>query len=79
MQGREAGCIIAIERAIDVVFLLFFCGLLALLLYYENTSFDTAFERYMDSQKLGVRTLFTTFGIAINGFWEYYSSRMSPR
>ncbi|KAK0712006.1 hypothetical protein B0H67DRAFT_542048 [Lasiosphaeris hirsuta] len=52
-------------------------GLLALILYYENTSLDTPFEAFMDSQSFGVRILFTTFGIAVSGFWDYYFARMS--
>jgi len=65
-----------IESTLDAAFFLFLCSLLALLFYYENTSYDTSFERFLDSQKLGVRALFTTFGVAINLFWEYYLSRM---
>lgn len=55
-------------------------GLLILVLYYENTILDTPFERFMDSQKYGVRFLFVCFGAAISSFWEYYfsSKRLYP-
>ncbi|KAK3360431.1 hypothetical protein B0T25DRAFT_130022 [Lasiosphaeria hispida] len=35
---------------------------------------DTPFE-FMDSQSFGVRALFTAFGIAIDGFWDFYFFR----
>ncbi|KAK4217302.1 hypothetical protein QBC37DRAFT_308124 [Rhypophila decipiens] len=53
--------------------LLFTLGLLILILYYETTvGVDTGFERFMNSQTVGVRILFAVFGILINGFWNWY-------
>ncbi|KAH8882168.1 hypothetical protein GQ53DRAFT_610066, partial [Thozetella sp. PMI_491] len=57
-------------------FLIFLCGLMILILYYENTMLDTPFERFMDSQKLGVRFLFSGIGVVLTGFWDYYFSRV---
>lgn len=48
------------------------CGLLALILVYNNTGGDTGFERFMDSESLGVRLVFTTVGIIITLFWTSY-------
>ncbi|KAK3322968.1 hypothetical protein B0H66DRAFT_532286 [Apodospora peruviana] len=51
-------------------FLLAIVGFLVLLLYYELNSADSAFERFMNSQGLGVRALFTSLGIIISLFWD---------
>jgi hypothetical protein len=56
-------------------FLVLLCGLLALILYYENTILDSAFEAFMDSQKFGVRFLFAAIGVIITDFWDYLFSR----
>ncbi|KAK3362561.1 hypothetical protein B0T25DRAFT_512750 [Lasiosphaeria hispida] len=50
-------------------------GLLILILYYETITLNTAFEAFMDSQSFGVRILFTTFGIAVSGFWDFNFAR----
>ncbi|KAI0439482.1 hypothetical protein F4803DRAFT_554013 [Xylaria telfairii] len=47
-------------------------GVLVLVLYYSQTSFDTAFERFMDSDSFGVRFLFTSFGVAISFLWSSF-------
>jgi len=36
-----------------------------ILVYYENTSGDTGFERFMDSQGFGVRFFFTALGVVM--------------
>ncbi|KAI1760620.1 hypothetical protein GGR53DRAFT_75303 [Hypoxylon sp. FL1150] len=51
------------------IFQFVLCGLLALILYYHNTSGDTPFERFMDSESFGVRFLFTGVGVIISFFW----------
>ncbi|KAM7222663.1 hypothetical protein V8F06_001850 [Rhypophila decipiens] len=38
---------------------------------------DTTFEAFMDSESFGVRLLFTTFGTAVSGFWDYYFFQIS--
>ncbi|KAI0598657.1 hypothetical protein F4775DRAFT_553791 [Biscogniauxia sp. FL1348] len=48
------------------------CGLLALILYYNNTGGDTPFERFMDSESFGVRFLFTGVGVVISFFWSLF-------
>ncbi|KAK3383353.1 hypothetical protein B0T24DRAFT_565994 [Lasiosphaeria ovina] len=63
------------EGVLRLLFLLFVSGLMVLILYYESTSLDTAFEAFMDSQKFGVRLLFTAFGVLISTVWEYYFLR----
>ncbi|KAK3367291.1 hypothetical protein B0T24DRAFT_710100 [Lasiosphaeria ovina] len=57
-----------------VVFLVLITALLVLILYYENTQLDTAFEAFMDSQSFGVRILFTALGTVVGAFWGYYFS-----
>jgi len=47
-------------------------GLLILILYYETVFLDSKFEQFMNSQSFGVRILFTAFGTAISGFWDYH-------
>jgi hypothetical protein len=59
----------------QVGFLLSICGFLILIVYYESTSLDTPFERFMDSQNFGVRVLFTALGVVISLFWDDYFSR----
>ncbi|KAI1471943.1 uncharacterized protein F4812DRAFT_456046 [Daldinia caldariorum] len=61
------------------LFLFILCGLLGLVIYYNTTGGDTAFERFMDGELFGVRFLFTTFGVVISFFWaSFFSSRSSP-
>ncbi|KAM7213514.1 hypothetical protein V8F06_011127 [Rhypophila decipiens] len=72
-QPRSADLEIHI-RAIALVFLI---GLLILILYYESTILDTPFERFMDSQSFGIRLLFTSFGTAVSGFWDWYFFQIS--
>ncbi|KAI1337363.1 hypothetical protein F5Y15DRAFT_391163 [Xylariaceae sp. FL0016] len=48
------------------------CGLLVLILYYNNTGGDTPFERFMDSESFGVRFLFTGVGVVISFFWASF-------
>ena len=45
-------------------------GLEALVLYYNQTGGDTAFERFMDSSNFGVSFLFTAVGVGIKLFWS---------
>ena len=44
-------------------------GLEALVLYYNQTGGDTAFERFMDSNSFGVTFLFTAIGVGIKLYW----------
>lgn len=59
------------------VFLFILCGLLALILYYNNTGGDTPFERFMDSESFGVRFLFTGVGVIISFFWASFFSSIA--
>jgi len=56
------------------VFLFVLCGLLTVVLYYENTEYsspnDNPFEYFMDSQEFGVRMLFTGCGVIVGLVWE---------
>ncbi|KAK0642090.1 hypothetical protein B0T16DRAFT_449362 [Cercophora newfieldiana] len=49
--------------------LLLHIGVLALIIYYKTTFYDTAFERFMDSQSLGPRILFAAFGLTVGFAW----------
>ncbi len=53
-----------------ILFMLLLCGLLAVILYYNNTGGDTPFEDFMDRQSFGVRFLFTALGVLISFFWS---------
>ncbi|KAI0854031.1 hypothetical protein F5Y00DRAFT_224340 [Daldinia vernicosa] len=59
------------------LFLFILCGLLGLILYYNNTGGDTAFERFMDSESFGVRFLFTAVGVIISFFWASFFSSIA--
>ncbi|XXG96339.1 hypothetical protein Hte_002621 [Hypoxylon texense] len=59
------------------VLLFVLCGLLALILYYNNTGGDTPFERFMDSESFGVRFLFTGVGVIISFFWASFFSSIA--
>ncbi|KAM7201979.1 hypothetical protein V8F33_002986 [Rhypophila sp. PSN 637] len=65
------------DISIRITALVVHIGLLILILYYENTTTDTTFEAFMDSESFGVRLLFTTFGTAVSGFWDYYFFQIS--
>lgn len=52
-----------------ISFLLLITGVMVVTLYYNNTGGDTAFERFMGRQSLGVRAMFTAIGVAITLFW----------
>lgn len=52
-----------------ISFLLLTTGVMVVTLYYNNTGGDTAFERFMGRQSLGVRAMFTGIGVAITLFW----------
>ncbi|KAH8880852.1 hypothetical protein GQ53DRAFT_889304 [Thozetella sp. PMI_491] len=65
------------EHIANTLFLVFLCNLLYIILYYENTSMDTPFERFMDNQGFGVRFLFAGIGTAITFFWDYHFSRVA--
>ncbi|KAK4187647.1 hypothetical protein QBC35DRAFT_410032, partial [Podospora australis] len=72
------------ERVFQVSFLLLLCGLLTLVLYYENTVFEdpsesTAFEWFMDSQGFGVRLLFTSVGVVVSFMWDHFFSTFSQK
>ncbi|KAK4213799.1 hypothetical protein QBC37DRAFT_285244 [Rhypophila decipiens] len=65
------------DISIRVTALIVHVGLLILILYYENTTMDTTFEAFMDSESFGVRLSLTTFGTAVSGFWDYYFFQIS--
>ena len=53
-----------------VVYGLLVAGLEALVLYYNQTGGDTAFERFMDSNSFGITFLFTAVGVGIKLYWS---------
>ncbi|KAF7539159.1 hypothetical protein G7054_g2387 [Neopestalotiopsis clavispora] len=59
------------------LFLIILVGLLALILYYNNTGDDTAFERFMDSQSFGTKFLFTSVGTIVTLFWSSFVSSVA--
>ena len=52
-----------------VGFIFFHLGVLALIVYYEQTFGDSPFERFMNSQNFGPRLLFASVGIIIAFGW----------
>lgn len=56
-------------RGLCVVFL---CGILALIVYYESGIWVNSFEDFMDSESFGVQFLFTSVGVIVNIFWKAF-------
>ena len=54
-----------------VIYGLLVAGLEALVIYYNQTGEDTAFERFMDSESFGVSFLFTAVGVGIDLYWTH--------
>lgn len=52
-------------------------GLLAVIIYYYNTGYDSGFERFMDSQSYGVNFFFTSVGVIITLFWSSFVTSKS--
>ncbi|RYP87864.1 hypothetical protein DL769_000456 [Monosporascus sp. CRB-8-3] len=48
------------------------CGILTLILYYNNTGGETPFEHFMMSESFGVRFLFTGVGFIITLCWSAF-------
>ncbi|KAK0622329.1 hypothetical protein B0T14DRAFT_580404 [Immersiella caudata] len=63
------------ERVSQGVFLFFLCGLLTMVLYYQNTIYEdpseSPFEAFMDSQEFGVVALFAVLGMLVTFGWEH--------
>ncbi|KAI5926291.1 hypothetical protein F4810DRAFT_656280 [Camillea tinctor] len=51
------------------VFLVLLCGLLALIVYYNNPHVYAPFEEFMDSESVWIRLLFTAVGVVITFLW----------
>ncbi|KAL8792874.1 MAG: hypothetical protein Q9195_004516 [Heterodermia aff. obscurata] len=52
-----------------VIYGILVAGLEVLVLYYNQTGGDTAFERFMDSNSFGVSFLFTAVGVGVKLYW----------
>lgn len=52
------------------ILLFVFSSVLVIVTYYENSSGDTGFERFMDSQGFGVGFFFTALGVALGTCME---------
>jgi hypothetical protein len=61
-----------------IAFLVPLTGILVLILSYNNTGGDTAFERFMSTHSFGVRALFTLVGVGISFFWSCFFTSESP-
>jgi hypothetical protein len=67
-----------IDQGFGMIFLALLCGLLILVVYYDAVQLDASnnsFERFIDSQKFGVRSLFAGCGVIISFFWDDIFSR----
>ncbi|KAM7188372.1 hypothetical protein V8F33_010712 [Rhypophila sp. PSN 637] len=59
------------DLLIQLAFFLTITGFLILMLYYELTTKPSSpFEHFMNSQSMGVRTLFTCIGLVISLTWD---------
>lgn len=54
------------------VLLFIFACVLIIATYYETTSLDSGFERFMDSRGFGIRFFFTALGVIIGGCMETF-------
>lgn len=70
------------KRVLQGVFLFFLCGLLTVVLYYENTEYadpsQSSFEWFMDSQGFGVTMLFTVLGEVVSFVWGHLCAGKFP-
>ena len=66
------------ERLIDGLGLLLLWGLAILITYYNTTQYhESGFEKFMNNQNFGVRTLFTGVGVLVSLLWNHLFSRKS--
>lgn len=59
------------------LFLVFMCGLMAVILYYRNVDTPSAFEDFMDDESYGVTLLFTGVGTIATEFWSSFAEGKS--
>lgn len=68
-KPRATSTSLLTHQASVMIYGILVAGLLALVIYYNQTGGDTPFERFMDSQSLGVTFLFTAVGVGIEMYW----------
>lgn len=56
-----------------ILFLVFMCGLMVVILYYRNVSTPSGFEDFMDDESYGVTILFTGVGTVATEFWSSFA------
>lgn len=61
-----------------ILFLVFMCGLMIVILYYRNVSTPSGFEDFMDDESYGVTILFTGVGTVATEFWSSFAEGKSP-
>lgn len=54
------------------ILLFIFACVLIIATYYETTSLDSGFERFMDSRGFGIRFFFTALGVVVGGCMETF-------
>lgn len=54
------------------ILLFIFACVMIIVTYYETTSLDSGFERFMDSRGFGIRFFFTALGVVIGGCMETF-------
>ncbi|KAK4209407.1 hypothetical protein QBC37DRAFT_324031 [Rhypophila decipiens] len=66
-----------LDNIISTLGMLLISGLIVLVTYYNMTSPSppTRFEAFMSSQGFGVEALFTSFGVVLSWFWDYYYAK----
>ncbi|KAL8895479.1 MAG: hypothetical protein Q9207_008159 [Kuettlingeria erythrocarpa] len=68
-QSRKPKPDYFLHPATVIAFAVSVAGLLTLVVYYNQTSGDTGFERFMDSQTFGVAFMFTAVGVMLKMYW----------
>ena len=64
--------------AVLLIFGLFVCATLTLIVYYNRVHTFTGFERFMDSESFGTSFLFTAIGVIIKMYWTLLDDGTSP-
>lgn len=72
MTGKK----VVVEHGLGAIFFLVLCGLLIVVTYYGSVQLDwrNPFERFMDSQTVGVTFLFTASGSVVDQAWSHFFS-----
>ena len=74
--NKFSSTVVVVHPATVIIYALLVAGLLTLVVYYNQTGGDTAFERFMDSTSFGVTALFTSIGVIIKMYWSLLDDQL---